>query len=117
MAQIDIVLKHIDTRFDDMHQLMDTKFDEARRDRESLYMGQAEMLKEAKKTNGRITKLEDVTSPFRKPNRKFTLMGFVAFIAIVCLVTAWGYHNVDFKASVENRTGLEFKIDSLIRSR
>lgn len=68
-------------------------------------------------TNGRVTCLEDATRPFNKKNRKYSLIGLVACMMIVGLTMAYAYHNVNFKKTVENRTGVEFMVDTVVTNR
>ena len=68
-------------------------------------------------TNGRVLCLEDDTRPFNKKNRKYSLIGLVACMMIIGLTMAFAYHNVNPMETITNKTGIEFKVDSLTTHR
>lgn len=68
-------------------------------------------------TNGRVTCLEDVTRPFNKKNRKYTVIGVVACMVLICVGLIFADKNIDTRQTITNRTGMEFKVDSLVTNR
>jgi len=114
-------LKEVDRRFQDQREFFNAKFTHLsaviQNGFESAEKERAEIIKCQQITNSRVNCLEDVTRPFNKKNRKYSIIGLVACMMIIGLTMAFAHSSVDAKQTITNKTGVAFKVDSLTTNR